>query len=54
MQYLGDVVLNATGDATKRNSLFEGFSVSSKDKMARVMFLLKGGFPFRILLLGIY
>ena len=49
--YLGDVVLNAIGDATKRNSRFEGFSVSSKDMIASVIFLLNGGFPFIIFLL---
>ena len=42
--YLGDVVLYVMGEATKRNSRFDGFSVSSKDMIASVIFRFNGGF----------
>ena len=48
---LGDVVFNAIGDATKRNSRFDGLSVSSNEMIASVMLRFSGGFPLIIFLL---
>ena len=49
-KYLGDEFFNARAEAIERNSFGEGFSPSSKDIMASVIFLFSGGFPFPILL----
>ena len=48
---LGDVVFNAIGDATKRNSRFDGLSVSSNEIIASVMLRFSGGFALIIFLL---
>ena len=51
IKHLGDEFFNARAEAIERNSFGEGFSPSSKEIMASVIFLLSGGLPFPILLL---
>ena len=51
---LGDVVFNAIGDATKRNSRFDGLSVSSNEMIASVMLRFNGGFVLIIFLLNTF
>ena len=48
---LGEVVFNAIGDATKRNSRFDGLSVSSNEMIASVILRFNGGFALIIFLL---